>query len=162
MHWRLAVLPLVVFATALSAQVDEVAPGDFRCSAPAGNYFNRAIPPLEPGKPVTVRFKLLTEHPDPAWLEQAAVYFETPQGRMRVQLGKADNDQKHVYLVTERDDTGDSDVVDEFPITHDWIAIGLRLGDNGVLQVDSRGHTAKLDFQTTLPMTTEIHCHSGA
>ena len=163
MYCRVAFLAcaLLLCGSTASAQYEELEPGHFRCQASAGDYYNREIPALSVGEPVTVRFKLVTENPDPSWLEQAALYFETPQGRMRVQVGKADNDQQHMYLVTLRDDTGDSEVVDEYPVTNEWIGFTLTLGSNGVLQVASRGNTAKLDFQTTLPVKTELHCHSG-
>jgi hypothetical protein len=164
MSWRASALPLLLLltSTTATAQMREVAPGDFRCDAPAGYYYNQEIPALQPEKPVTVRFRLLTEHPDPTWQEQAAVYFETPDGRMRVQVGKADDDQQHMFVVTERDDTGDTDVVDQFPITNEWITVSLTLGDSGVVRVESRGQEAKLDLGTTLAIPTKVHCHSGA
>lgn len=145
-----------------SMGVHELEPGHFRCEAPAGDYINHEIAALPIRKPVTVRFRLISEHPDPKWLEQTAIYFETPLGRRRIQVGKADNDPQHIYVALLHDNNGQSEVVDQYPFSNDWIALTLILKDNGTVQVASRGHQASLDLGTPWPVKTEIHCHSGA
>lgn len=163
--WRVMDLPVIVMAlvvsTAASADLKELDGGHFQCEAPGGEYFNHEITPLGVNKPVTVRFRLISEHANPTWLEQSAVYFEAPGGRMRVQVGKADNDTGHMYVALLNDSTNDSEIVDQYPVTSEWIDVGLTLGSNGVVRVASRNQSANLDLGTTLPIKTELHCHSG-
>ena len=141
--------------------VQELAPGYFRCGAPAGHFFNHEIPPLQPGKKVTVRVRPISENVDPTWEMQAAIYFETPSGRMRVQVGKADNDLQHIYVALLRDSTNTYDILGKFPVANDWIELTLKLDDNGKVRVSSQGHSGTLDLRTRSPVTTKIHCHSG-
>lgn len=149
-----------VFATMRNGMM-ELEPGHFRCDEPAGDYVNREIAALPMSKPVSVRFKLISEHPDPKFSEQAGLYFETPQGEKRLDVGKARNDPQHMYVALSGDETGESEIVDQYPITDEWIDLILTLKDDGKVQVNSRSHQALLDLGTASPVKTELHCHSG-
>jgi TonB family protein len=153
-------IEISVFAVMRSG-IMELEPGHFRCDEPAGDYVNREIATLPISRPVTVRFKLISEHPDPKWLEQAGLYFETPKGRKRLQVGKANNDPQHMYVALLGDDTGESEIVDQYPLTNDWIDLSLTLKSDGKIQVNSRSHQASLDLGTASTVKTEVHCHSG-
>jgi len=142
--------------------VQELAPGYFRCEAPGGHFFNREISALQPGKKVTVRVRPISENFDPTWEMQAAIYFETPSGRMRVQVGKADNDLQHIYVALLRDSPNTYDILGKYPVANDWIELTLKLDDYGKVRVSSQGHSGTLDLGTRSPVSTKIHCHSGA
>ena len=162
MCWRVIPVALVSLAVGApaSAQFQALGPGDYRCSAPAGQYFNRAIPPLEIGKPVTVRFRFIADHPDLKWPQQAAIQFITPSGRMTVMVGKTEDDPDHVYVELVNGKSGYFELISQYHVTNSWIEVGLTLTNRGIVLVKSGG-VNELNLKTKLPVKTELHCHSG-
>jgi len=162
MSWRLLSIPSVILgmSTAAPAQVEVLGPGDYHCSAPAGDFFNSEIPPLEVGKKVTVRVRLIADHPHPDWLEQVSIYFRTPTGRMDVKVGEGNGDADHIYVAL-LDAHNEVQLLAKYPVTNLWVPLEMTLDKKGMLRVESARGVGKLNLGTALPMKTELHCHSG-
>ncbi|MEA3033865.1 MAG: hypothetical protein QOH86_1881 [Sphingomonadales bacterium] len=179
MIWRMAAAPLLFLLlpatsaptvpgdfTAPTAPTDqtgwqELGPGHLRCSEPAGKYNNYAIPALEPGKPVTFRFKLVSENFDPKWTVNAALFFEEPAGRTRIVVGKAQDDRSHIYLALQGAGRKDWQMLDVLPVTTDWIDVNTEMDSRGVIHVMSGKKEGSLQLGTASPVKTLLHCNSG-
>jgi len=163
MFLRVAVLAPVVLSLsgAASAQVKELAPGDYQCTAPAGDYHEQEIASLPVGKRVDVRFRALADAASADYPMQASIRFVTPSGKMDVQLGKANNEPTHLYLATWVTATHTSNVVDQYPLSEEWVQVGIEIDAAGIVHVTSRSKKATLNLGTTAPVQTYLHCHSG-
>jgi len=150
----------LAIGTPASAQIQELAPGDYRCSAAAGQYSNQEIPPLEVGKPMTARFRFIAERPDPKWPGNAAVQFVTPKDRMTVMVGTSENDSDHLYVDLLDGKTGYSEMIARYHVTNLWIEVSFTLTKRGIVRVES-GQVNELNLRTKPPVKTELHCQSG-
>jgi hypothetical protein len=139
----------------------ELGPGHLLCSEPAGRFNNYEIPALVPGKPVTFRFKLVSENFDPKWTVNAALFFEAPAGRTRIVVGEAQDDRSHIYLALQGAGTTDWRLLDEFPVTTDWIDVNTEMDSRGVVHVTSGKKKASFHLGTAAPVKTLLHCNSG-
>lgn len=165
MSWRVSMLPLgamLMVSSAASANLKEIGPGHYTCDAPAGMFGEQEIPALQTRKPVTVSIKIISEHPSTKYTTVGAVYFDTPRGPMRVLVGRAKNEPTHIYVDVWHGNNGDGDVIDQFPVTTDWIPVTLTLDYDGFVAVTSRGRTNQVNFGTPYPVKTKLHCQSGA
>jgi hypothetical protein len=147
-------------SSAASAQVREVSPGDYYCSAAAGQAVNKQIPPLQVGKPVTVRFRYIADHSTPKLQSQGAVYFMTPSGTMGVLVGRDPDDPDHVYVDLMNGRSRYYELVARYHVTNLFIAVDLTLTGNGTVMVKS-GQLNELKLNTRSPVETDLHCHAG-
>jgi hypothetical protein len=179
MIWRIAVAPaLILLLPAMSAPTvpgertasppptdqtgwQELGPGHLLCSEAAGRYSNYEIPALEPGKPITFRFKLVSENFDPKWTVNAALFFEGPAGRTRILVGKAQDDRSHIYVGLQEAGRNDWRMLDSFPVTTEWIDVSTEMDSTGVVRVMSGKKKASLHLGTAAPFKTLLHCNSG-
>ena len=171
MIWRTAAAPALFLlmgatsAPATQAGWKELGPGHLLCSEPAGRYANYQIPPLQPGKPVTFRFKFVSENFDPKWTANAALIFHGAAGSMRIEVGEARNDRGHIYLVLGgiHPGTNVGEMLDRIPVTafNDWINVETELDSKGVVRVFSRNAKGLLKLGAGGPVNTELHCNSG-
>jgi hypothetical protein len=165
MSSRLLILPLagtLVLGSAASADLKEVGPGHFSCDAPAGKYDELAMPELQPRKPVTVAIRYISEHPGSKWGGAARLSFDTPKGRMRLLVGKAQNDQNHIYVQLWSGTFGDVELLEQHPLSPDWIVLTLTLDYDGFLEVRTPKNTAQLNVGTSWHLKPVLHCQSGA
>jgi hypothetical protein len=162
MFWRSTQIALFAFAigTPASAQMQVVGPGDYHCSAAPGEYANQAIPPLEAGKPIVVRFRLIADHPDRKWPAQAAIQFVLPDNRVSVLVEKSYDDPDHMYLSLVDHKTNYGELIARYHVTNLFIEVGLDVNERGMLRVKT-GPVDKLNLKTRPPVKTELHCHSG-
>ena len=165
MSWRLAILPLsamFVFGSTASAEIKTLGPGRYSCDTAAGKYAEQEIPALQPEKPLTVAIKYISEHADPNWKGDAGISFDTVPERIVVFVGKAQNDPRHIYVDLWHGNYGDNGILDQYPLSTAWIAITLTVDYDGIVQIGSQGHTARINLHTPWPVKTLLHCQSGA
>jgi hypothetical protein len=162
----MAALPLLFLLTSATVPPkgwQQLGPGHFLCSEPAGDFDNYEIPPLQPDKALTIRFKLVSENYDPKWTVNAAVFFDSPTGRFRITVGKAQNERDHIYVALLGPGMGSTDwaLLGGFPVTTSWIDVNLKMDARGTVRVRSHQKNGKLLLGTTQPVKTLLHCHSG-
>jgi hypothetical protein len=133
--------------------------GRYKCDTPAGHYAQHTIVPLQVGKEMRVAFRLNADHYSEKWPALAVVYFEGPQGKSRVAVGKASNDRFQMYVAVGAPGTETDDAVFAYPLTKDWIILKLTLDKYGYLTVRANDMTRK--YKLGQVTRTYLHCNSG-
>lgn len=165
---RMVAFPSMLLLSSATGAVEpsgwkQLGPGHFSCTEPAGQFDNYGIAALRPGTPLTVRFSMISENYDPKWTVEAAIFFDAPNGRSRVTVGKAHDDRDHIYVALQgpRYSRHEWDILAEYEVTDGWIDVNLNMNAKGILEVASGGRVGKLNLQTAEPVKTTLHCNSG-
>ena len=166
MSWKLAAAPLMLLlCSAADAPKgwQQLGPGHYLCTEPAGDYDNYPIAPLQPGVPLKVLFRMVSENFDPRWTVEAAIFFDPPNGRSRVTIGKANNDRSHIYVALQPAHVPSEywTILAMYRVTSNWIEVNLNMDAKGVVQVSSGRSFDKLSLRSTQPVPTTLHCNSG-
>jgi hypothetical protein len=166
MTWKMATtLMSCLLLSAASAPKgwQQMAPGQLLCSEPADDSSSYEVSPLQPGKPIRFRFKLVTYTFDPTHPAVAAVLFDAPAAQMRFVLAQATNDPRHIYIALQGVKKGQDDwlFMDLLPVSSDWIDVKLELDSKGVVQAASENGRGSLPLGTTQPIKTRLYCASG-
>lgn len=156
-----AALLALVFSSSAAANMPQSAPGVFECNTPAGDFEQQDIVPLQRGQQLQLGFRLVEEHFSERWTVLSAIYFIGPRGKSRIAVGKAQNDRSKMYVSVSTPGTNlqTQDIIFQYPVTNNWIALTLDLDSHGFLTVRS-GKLVKR-YQWGIVSRTYLHCNSG-
>lgn len=151
-------------STTIPAGWRQVGPGHLLCSEPAGHADAYAIPSLEAGKPIRIRFRLVTDGYDPTYSANADLVFDTPAGEMLFQVGKPGDDQRHIFIALHGADKNPDNwvILEPWAPTNEWINVKMELDSRGVVNIVTENGSGTLPLGTTKPVPTALQCNSGA
>jgi TonB family protein len=142
-----------------ASEMKEMSRGHYLCSTAAGEFKQQELVALRPGQEMQLLFRLVEDHSSEEWAGLAAIVFVGPNGESRVAIGRAHDDRSRIFMAIATPGDEEQDVVFQYPLTSNWIALNLNLDTRGFLTVSSGSLKKRYRWGTV--SRTCLHCNSG-